>query len=132
MEYTVKEGDTLTSIAAFFPGTTPQSIAEASGITDVHTIDVGQKITIPNTTPEVEMPGEDPAAAPTDETDALLEQLGQLKENPEDATEPVPDYSQGKFTAPGIDVSLEGEGDLDTRERNFAGDMVEETVPDTL
>ena len=30
MEYTVKEGDTLTSIAAFFPGTTPQSIAEAS------------------------------------------------------------------------------------------------------
>ena len=130
MEYTVVAGDTLTSIAAANPGTTPQSIAEASGITNVHEIPAGQKITIPDTAPEAEIPGEEPGAAP-DETDALLEQLGQLKETPEDATQPVPDYSQGKYTAPGIDVSLEGEGDLDTRERDFTGDMVQETRPGT-
>ena len=130
MEYTVVAGDTLTSIAAANPGTTPQSIAEASGITNVHEIQAGQKITIPDTAPEAEIPGEEPGAAP-DETDALLEQLGQVKETPEDATQPVPDYSQGKFTGPGIDVSLEGEGDLDTTERDFTGDMVQETRPGT-
>ena len=134
MEYTVAAGDTLTSIAAANPGTTPQSIAEASGITNINEIQVGQIITIPDPAPDAEIPGEEPGVVPgedPDETDALLEQLGQVKEAPGDATEPVEDYSSGKFTGPGINVSLEGEGDLDTKERDFFGDMVQETKPGT-
>ena len=135
MEYTVAAGDTLTSIAAANPGTTPQSIAEANGITNINEIQVGQIITIPDPAPDAEIPGEEPGVVPgedLDETDALLEQLGQVKEAPGDATEPVEDYSSGKFTGPGINVSLEGKGDLDTKERDFFGDMVEETKPGTF
>ena len=71
------------------------------------------------------------AAADTSEEDTLLSQLTDLvKTSWSDITggdQPTEDYSAGKFTAPGVDVSLEGKGDLDTKPRDFFGETVTET-----
>ena len=73
------------------------------------------------------------AAADTSEEDTLLSRLTDLvKTSWSDITggdQPTEDYSKGKFTGAGIDVSLEGKGDLDTVERNFTGDIVTEKAP---
>ena len=47
MEYTVQPRDTLTSIARD-NNTTPQAIAEASGIVDINKISVGQILSVPD------------------------------------------------------------------------------------
>ena len=68
-----------------------------------------------------EEPGIVPANNNISDEDLLIEKALEQKE------QPVEDYSQGKFTAPGIDVSLEGGGDLDTTERDFTRGIVTET-----
>lgn len=123
MEYTVQPRDTLTSIARD-NNTTPQAIAEASGIVDINKISVGQILSVPDA-PIEEEPGIVPANNNISDEDLLIEQALEQKE------QPVEDYSEGKFTAPGIDVSLEGEGDLDTAERDFTRGIVTEKAPGT-
>ena len=123
MEYTVQPRDTLTSIARD-NNTTPQAIAEASGIVDINKISVGQILSVPDA-PIEEEPGIVPDNNNISDEDLLIEKALEQKE------QPVEDYSQGKFTAPGIDVSLEGGGDLDTAERDFFGDVITEKRPGT-
>ena len=106
----VKSGDTLFSIAQEV-GVPLQKLAEDNGITDVNVIQPGQEIRYTKSAP-----------LPVD-TDISAE--------PETATEGFEDYSEGKFTGPGIDVSLEGEGDLDTAKRDFTRDIVTEKAPGT-
>jgi len=129
MEYTVEAGDTLTKIAAANPGTTPVSIANANGIKNINEITVGQVLQLPDVAPEAVIPGEEPGIVPTNnnisDEDLLIEKVLEQKE------QPVEDYSQGKFTGPGIDVSLEGKGDLDKTERNFTRGIVTEKRPGT-
>ena len=119
MEYTVQPGQTLTSIARD-NNTTPQAIAEANGIVDVNKISVGQILSVPDA-PIEEEPGIVPANNNISDEDLLIEKALEQKE------QPVEDYSEGKYTAPGIDVSLEGGGDLDTTERDFTRGIVTET-----
>ena len=45
-EYTVQQGDSLSSIAAQF-GTTADELARINGITDPNTLDIGQKLQVP-------------------------------------------------------------------------------------
>ena len=45
-EYTVQQGDSLSSIATRF-GTTADELARINGITDPNTLDVGQKLQVP-------------------------------------------------------------------------------------
>jgi len=112
--------------------TTPVEILHHNNITDTSEITTLQVLEMPGeerqfTAPEEQplglvSPLEQPGGAGIDKTDELIDQLTTLKE-------PVEDYSQGKFTDPsqGIDVSLEGEGDLDTKPRDFFGETVTET-----
>ena len=123
MEYTVQSRDTLTSIARD-NNTTPQAIAEANGIVDVNKISVGQILSVPDA-PIEEEPGIVPANNNISDEDLLIEKALELNE------QPVEDYSKGKFTGAGIDVSLEGEGDLDTAERDFTRGIVTEKRPGT-
>ena len=127
MEITVQPGQTLTSIARD-NNSTPQAIAEANGIVDVNKISEGQKLSIPDA-PIVEEPGVVPANNNISDDDLLLEQLGTFKTNEEDLSQQGYGSGKGKFTGAGIDVSLEGEGDLDTAERDFTQGMVTETKP---
>mgnify|MGYP005818524695 CR=1 FL=1 len=127
MEYTVAPGDTLTSIAAANPGTTPQSIAEANGITNINDIKVDQVLTIPDVVPEAVIPGEEPGVVPSDVDDEMLIEKVMEETVERDLSQEGYGSGTGKFTGPGIDVSLEGEGDLDTSERDFFGDIVTET-----
>ena len=46
IEYTVKQGDSLSSIAQQF-GTTADELARINSITDPHTLDIGQKLQVP-------------------------------------------------------------------------------------
>jgi len=72
-----------------------------------------------------EEPGIVPANNNISDEDLLIEKALEQKE------QPVEDYSKGKFTGAGIDVSLEGEGDLDTAERDFTRGIVTEKRPGT-
>ena len=72
MEITVQPGDTLASIAAKNPGTTPVSIANANGIKDINEITVGQVLQIPDVAPEAVLPGEEPGEAPEAVQEELL------------------------------------------------------------
>jgi hypothetical protein len=135
MEITVKPGDTLTKIAAANPGTTPVSIANANGIKNIDEITVGQVLQLPDVAPEAVIPGEEPGVVPEAEENELLEKVfdsektGQEEVNKYDKTGALVtgDYSAGKFTGPGIEVDLEGGGDLDTTKRDFFGETVTET-----
>jgi len=140
MEITVQPGDTLTSIAAANPGTTPVSIANANGIKNINEITVGQVLQIPDVAPEAVIPGEEPGEVPEAVEAELLEKVyfdsekkGQMEVNIYDKTGALVTggYSAGKFTGPGIDVSLEGEGDLDTKPRSFMRETITEKGPGT-
>jgi len=140
MEITVQPGDTLTSIAAANPGTTPVSIANANGIKNINEITVGQVLQLPDVAPEAVIPGEEPGEVPEAVEAELLEKVyfdsenkGQMEVNIYDKTGALVTggYSAGKFTGPGIDVSLEGEGDLDTKPRSFMRETITEKGPGT-
>ena len=96
--------------------TTPEQILRDNNITDTSEIVPGQELTIA-------------AAELSEEEGGLVARLISGYDPAED--QPVEDYSEGVYKAPGIDVSLKGEGDLDTRERDFTGDIVTETRPGT-
>lgn len=72
MEITVQPGDTLASIAAKNPGTTPVSIANANGIKNINEIKTGQVLQIPDVAPEAVIPGEEPGEAPEAVQEELL------------------------------------------------------------
>jgi len=140
MEITVQPGDTLTSIAAANPGTTPVSIANANGIKNINEITVGQVLQLPDVAPEAVIPGEEPGEVPEAVEAELLEKVyfdsenkGQMEVNIYDKTGALVTggYSAGKFIGPGIDVSLEGKGDLDTEPRDFFGETITEKRPGT-
>ena len=140
MEITVQPGDTLTTIAAANPGTTPVSIANANGIKNINEITTGQVLQIPDVAPEAVIPGEEPGEVPSAVEEELLEKVlfdsektGETEVNKYDKTGALVmgEYTAGKFTGPGIDVSLEGGGDLDTKPRDFFGETVTETAPGT-
>ena len=75
MEITVQPGDTLTSIAAANPGTTPVSIANANGITNYDDIKAGQVLQLPDVAPEAVIPGEEPGEVPSAVEGELLEKV---------------------------------------------------------
>jgi len=140
MEYTVEAGDTLTSIAAANPGTTPVSIANANGITNIDDIKAGQVLQLPDVAPEAVIPGEEPGEVPEAVENELLEKVlfdseitGQTEVNKYDETGALVtgDYSAGVYKAPGIKASLEGGGDLDTKPRDFFGETITEKGPGT-
>ena len=106
----VKEGDTLMGISQEV-GVPLEQLARDNGIKDVNLIMPGQKIRYTKSAP--------------------LQVDTDISAEPETATEGFEDYSEGKFTGAGIDVSLEGKGDLDTAERNFTRDIVTEKAPGT-
>ena len=101
-------------------GTDPLTILKENNIKNSSDIYPGQMLTIPSG-----------AAAETSDEDSLISKLGEVvSSNWDEITggdQPTEDYSEGKFTAPGVDVSLEGKGDLDTTERDFFGETVTET-----
>ena len=101
--------------------TTPEEILRSNNITDTSEIVPGQVLSIT-------------AAELSEEEGGLVSRLISGFDVAEDQPDeqPVEDYSEGKFTGPGIDVSLEGEGDLDKKERDFFGDIVTETAPGTF
>ena len=103
-------------------GTDPETILRENNITNTGDIKPGQVLNVSLG-----------AAAETSEEDTLLSQLTDLVSSTLKTSEeqPVEDYSEGKFTGPGIDVSLEGKGDLDTTERDFFGETITETRPGT-
>ena len=55
-EYTVQQGDSLSSIAQQF-GTTADELARINGITDPNTLNVGQKLQVPRPTTPSPTPG---------------------------------------------------------------------------
>lgn len=55
-EYTVQQGDSLSSIAQQF-GTTADELARINGITDPNTLNVGQKLQVPKPTSPSPTPG---------------------------------------------------------------------------
>ena len=55
-EYTVRQGDSLSSIAQQF-GTTADELARINGITDPNTLNVGQKLQVPKPTSPSPTPG---------------------------------------------------------------------------
>ena len=105
-------------------GTDPLTILKENNIKNSGDIRPGQMITIPSG-----------AAAETSKEDGLVSQLTNLVSSGWDAItggeSETEDYSKGKFTDPsqGVDVSLEGKGDLDDKPRDFMGDIVTETSP---
>ena len=56
IEYTVQQGDSLSSIAQKF-GTTADEIARINSITDPNTLDIGQKLQVPRPTTPSPTPG---------------------------------------------------------------------------
>ena len=111
MEYTVQPRDTLTSIARD-NNTTPQAIAEASGIVDINKISVGQILSVPDA-PIEEEPVIVPANNNISDEDLLIEKALEQKEQPE---QPVEDYSGGVTKIGNQTFSLEGEGEVDAFE----------------
>ena len=75
MGYTVEAGDTLTSIAAANPGTTPVSIANVNNIKNIHEITTGQVLQLPDVAPEAVISGEEPGEVPEAVEAELLEQV---------------------------------------------------------
>ena len=55
-EYTVEQGDSLSTIAAQF-GTTADEIARINGITDPNTLNIGQKLQVPRPASPTPTPG---------------------------------------------------------------------------
>ena len=55
-EYTVQQGDSLSSIAQRF-GTTADEVARINGITDPNTLDIGQKLQVPRVPSPSPTPG---------------------------------------------------------------------------
>jgi LysM repeat protein len=131
MEITVQPGDTLTKIAAANPGTTPVSIANANGITNIDDIKAGQVLQLPDVAPEAVIPGEEPGEVSEAVENELVEKVFDSEKTGQEEVNRYVNgdlvtggYTKGKFTAPGIDVSLEGEGDLDTKPRSFMRETV--------
>lgn len=92
--YIVKKGDKLGQLAVQF-GVPLKKLAEDNGITDVNQIQTGQEIKYSKVIFDSEATGKTEMNQ-YDKAGALVSG----------------DYTTGKFTAPGIKVSLEGKGDL--------------------
>lgn len=76
MNYTIKQGDTLSKIAAA-NGTTVQALAAANNIANVNKIYSGQTLSIPGASTGTQAP--QPAAAPAPSTTATQSQLAALE-----------------------------------------------------
>ena len=109
----VKEGDTLMAISQEV-GVPLEQLARDNGITDVNVITPGQEL-------KIVKPGAadtDISATPSPEGgsevvfDSPASGKTEVNKYDEEGALITGDYSAGKYTAPGIDVSLEGGGDL--------------------
>tara|TARA_Y100001972_G_scaffold120529_1_gene163238 strand:- start:95 stop:1609 length:1515 start_codon:yes stop_codon:yes gene_type:complete len=121
LDYTVKQGDTVSEIAQKF-GTTVEEILKANkDIEDKDVIKTGQEITIPNTSPRTQQELEDTDGINSiDFNDELLDELVDLEGRGGDFLSSTPTYDLG------ITESKANEYNLDPDDYTTFGDFAKD------
>lgn len=113
VQYIVREGDTLTSIAEAF-GVSVEALMQANGITDPNSLQVGQVLvisgssTVPSPTPPPSgQPSGGPTQASPDGDVSLLELVDKQHKLPDGYVPPNLIAVTGNYVAPGYGASLQ-------------------------